>query len=197
MVAPTRSFLFAGFAASQACAGWGVPPAGWEDFRFAIVDDNTKTETLREALKTGTRIYGHYRYLNGGVDPKTNWYTFSGPDGATLTNFEKNSQSLGIRSSFVVYMLQEEGGYGGFKSNVNSQSFMKDFFWNLQWIAKTMAGKGTVYVLEADTWGYLLQEEHGRGVSLSEFGKAIANEPARVNDLGYPGSPTFPTPSRD
>src|SRR3954471_8425052 len=119
-------------------ASWGAPPKGWEDFRFALADNNTKQDVIQAGLKAGTQIYGRYRYLNGGADPKSNWYSYTGPDGLTLTNFDKASKTLGIQSSYVIYMLQEDGGWPVFKANVNNVAFMKNFFWSLEWAIKAM-----------------------------------------------------------
>ncbi len=181
--------LLAAWAAAPAAAGpakWGVPPAGWGDFRFALVDDNTQQGILRAALADGVRLYGRYRYLNAGVDTGSNWYGYAGPGGAALLQFEKSSADLGVRGSYVIYMLQEDAGYDAFSARLKDPAFMKAFFWNLEWIAKTLAGKAPVLVVEPDTWGYLLQHEHMRlGVKdPAAFGKASAALPARVGDLG-------------
>lgn len=178
-----RSLLLAALACAPAFAGWGSAPKDWGDFRFALVDDNTHADVIGQALQAGTKIYGRYRYLNGGADPASNWYSYSGADGATLTNFDKNSVDLGIHSSYVIYMLQEEGGASGFFSNVNNAAFMKNFFKSVELAATMMAGQGTVYVIEPDTWGYLLQAEHAGGVT-KDWGKSTAAKPAAVNNLG-------------
>jgi hypothetical protein len=185
MPACARSFLLAALTCAPAFAGWGTAPKDWGDFRFALVDDNTRAEVIGAALKANTKIYGRYRYLNGGADPASNWYNYSGPDGATLTNFDKNSAALGIRSSYVIYMLQEEGGASGFYANVGNTGFMKNFFKSLELAAGLMKDQGTVYVIEPDTWGYLLQDEHSKGVAkTADFGKSTAAKPAAVNNLG-------------
>lgn len=169
-------------------AKWGVPPEGWGDFRFALADDNTQYGEIDAAAKAGTKIYGRYRYLNAGVDSNSNWYSYVGPHGAALKQFESRSQQVGVQSSFVIYMLQEDGGYDAFIRNAQNPAFTKAYFWNLEWVARTMAGKNCVLVIEPDTWGYLLQHEHGRlGVtSAPQFGKSVSAMQARVGDIGYP-----------
>lgn len=169
-------------------AKWGQAPDGWGDFRFALADDNTQHPIIKAGMQGGAQVYGRYRYLNGGVDSTKNWYSYVGPHGAALLQFERNSEDLGVAGSYVIYMLQEDGGYETFVKNVQDLAFMKAFFWNLEWVAKTMAGRKAVFVIEPDTWGYILQHEQGRlGVTApADFGKRSAALPARVNDIGYP-----------
>lgn len=182
------SFLAAAALTQEASAKWGQPPQDWGDFRFALVDDNTQQKVIEAGIKDGARIYGRYRYLNAGVDSATNWYSYVGPHGAAVLQFEKSSEDLGIKGSYVIYMLQEDGGYEAFARNVKDPAFMKSFFWNLEWLAKTLTSRSPVFIIEPDTWGYLLQYEQARlGVqSTAEYGKATAALTARVGDIGYP-----------
>jgi hypothetical protein len=181
-------FLAAWALAQEVEAKWGQAPEGWGDFRFALADDNTQHGVIADGMKSGAQVYGRYRYLNAGVDTTRNWYSYAGPHGGALLQFERNSESIGVSSSYVIYMLQEDGGYDVFTKNIQDPAFMKAFFWNLEWVSKTLAGRKTVFVIEPDTWGYILQHEQGRqGVSEpAEFGKRSATLTARVNDIGYP-----------
>jgi hypothetical protein len=160
---------------------FGQLPPDWGDFHIGAADDGSKTAVLSAAMQRGTKLDVRYRYLNGGLDPSGNWWAW-GPsgNGSLVTSFLATNQALGLRACWVIYLLQEEGGADALLSTAANAAAMREYFRELRWVAEQGNGKKAVFVLEPDTWGYLLQKK-AAGDSVRYHEKTV---PARVNDLG-------------
>jgi hypothetical protein len=64
-----------------------------------------------------------------------------------------------MKSAFVIYMLQEDQipPVGLLATNANDPEFMRNYFTTLKLIAEKTKGEKSVFILEPDTWGYVLQ----------------------------------------
>ncbi|MGM0443382.1 MAG: hypothetical protein ACQEQV_04265 [Fibrobacterota bacterium] len=152
-------------------AGFGQAPKGWEDIRFGLVsnglpyDESQPLTWDTHRLKTATEELGidikyRYRYVNEGVNPAKNACVnlFQWKWG---TNYSEQAQEqAGVEASYVIYVLQEEGGTAKLLSNISDAQKMQHFFHTLRIVAENAAGHGAVIVVEPDTWGYLLQDHY-------------------------------------
>lgn len=162
-------------------AAWNVPPGGWDDIKFGLVNDNSEysNRRIKEAVvNRGIQIDYRYVYLNGGVDKNSNRisWSFNEYQNYTLDSKEK----VGAEAAYVVYMLQEEGGAQALKNVAADMTKMKQFFESIQIVAEYAAGKKSTWVIEPDTWGYVLQSNQ------SDTGSAFLENMAHINDLGIP-----------
>ncbi len=175
----------------SAYSEWPVPPAGWEDFYFGLVDDRNHLELnwnypllyeiLGDAKGQGIQFHFRYRYLCSGVDTATNWFEWNWdwtqPSGQQVWLYADEADSIGLRPAWVFYSLQEEQGAAGLLRNANDLTFMKKYFWLVKWTAEQANGRKAVFVIEPDTWGYLLQAKKNNPDQYNEF------KPAHVNDI--------------
>ena len=160
---------------------WSLP-SDWNDFVIGLVDDNTMTDTLGKAIDMfGIEIDYHYRYINGGIDTNTNWYSW-GPtgSGSIVTTFIENGLKYGIRPAWTIYLLQEEGGVDALLKNIDNPDFMREYYRQIAWVADKSKGLKPIFVIEPDTWGYFLKAKfHDDSIKYNE-----ATVHAHVNDLG-------------
>lgn len=149
-------FLFCFF--HTVSAGWKVPPKNWGDVRIGLVNDNTAkiNQRMKQAVKEGVKLNYRYVYINGGFDSTSNCMSWLFTQ---YTDYVKQSDSLaGVKPSFVIYILQEEGGSTAAKANVQNVTKMKKYFAIVRSIATRCKGLQSVFVIEPDTWGYLIQD---------------------------------------
>jgi len=144
------------------CAGQtafaGPPiPANWGDIRIGLVNDNNAkiNARMKQAVKEGVQLTYRYRYVNGGFDSTSNSMSWMFTQ---YTDYVKQSDSLaGVQASFVIYMLQEEGGSAVTIANVKNRENMRKYFANIRSVATRCKGRQSVFIIEPDTWGYLMQ----------------------------------------
>ncbi|HEY8400775.1 MAG TPA: T9SS type A sorting domain-containing protein [Cytophagaceae bacterium] len=177
------------FLTVRATAQWGVVPPGWGDFAIGLTDDGTKVPIISDAIAAGTDLHYRVRYINEGVDTTTNWYSYW-PSGGIVTNFINASNSLNMRAAFNIYMLQEEGEATAAINNMGNLNFMKLYFWNIRNVAQKANGHKAAFIMEPDTWGYLIKKCYGDGpLETSGTGDPSIRPDlvfCHVNDLGYP-----------
>ena len=154
-------------------------PSGWGDFKIGLVNDNTNTINVRmkKALQEGVKLDYRYAYVNNGVDPSSN--ALSWLFNQWGTDYSRNSQEMGLRPAYVIYMLQEEGGAAALKNNIRNADFMRKYFSSIRTVAEKSNGYKSIFVIEPDTWGYFLQNALETG--------AVSDPrqiPAVVNNLG-------------
>jgi hypothetical protein len=138
-------------------AGWGTAPANWGDVRIGLVNDNSAifNKRMKQAVAEGAKLSYRYRYINGGFDSTKNAMSWMFTQ---YTDYVAQSDLLaGVKPAFVIYMLQEEGGSAATIANVKDAAKMKQYFANIRSIALRSKGCKSVFVIEPDTWGYLLQ----------------------------------------
>ncbi len=147
-------------------AKFGEAPAGWEDMRFGLVSNGSPTEPDSKRLKTaveemGIKIEYRYRYVNEGVDPAKNACVnlFRWEWDADYSKHSK--RDAGVEASYVIYVLQEEGGRIKLLQNMADPDKMQKFFHTLQTVAEHANSFGATIIVEPDTWGYLLQDRFG------------------------------------
>lgn len=139
-------------------AEWGKAPDNWGDIRFGLVNDNTSkiNQRMKQVVGEGAQLMYRYRYINGGFDSTSNAMSWMF---TPWTDYVEDSDSLaGVRPSFVIYMLQEEGGSDATIANVMDREKMQMYFANIRSIATRCNGYQSVFVIEPDTWGYLMQD---------------------------------------
>ncbi len=161
-------------------AGWDTPPAGWNDVKFGLVNDDAEycNSRLKEAIvDRGIKVDYRYIYINGGVDTNANRISWSFSQNRNYTLQSKSK--VGAEAAYVVYMLQEEGGAAALKEIGSNSSKMKQFFESLRVVAQYANGKKSTWVIEPDTWGYVLQNNQ------SDTGSSFLQNVAHLNDLGY------------
>lgn len=173
-------------------AQWGQPPANWDDFQIGIVNnDRVEWDTpMKAALNAGYHLDRRYIYIDNLIDVTTFWGT--SPAGGSK-NWSKNSFYVdkGVGPAIIIYMLQRGGdSYDILSSNIQDQSFMKQYFEAIVQIADSSKGMRPIYVLEPDVWGYVLQHarEHN-GIGLDSFSQITDNHldaPCHLNNLGLP-----------
>lgn len=147
-------------------AKFGEIPAGWGDIRFGLVSNGVVTDPDSKRLKKaveemGIKIQYRYRYVNEGVDPSKNACVnlFQWKWDA---DYSKNAKrDAGVQSSYVIYVLQEEGGRIKMLQNMASAEKMQQFFHTLRIVAEHAKGYGATIIVEPDTWGYLMQDRYG------------------------------------
>lgn len=172
-------------SARQASAGIAAAPAalsvpsGWGDFQMGLVNDNTNIINVRmkKALQEGASVGYRYAYVNNGVDPSSN--ALSWLFNQWGTDYSRNSQEMGLRPAYVIYMLQEEGGAAALKNNIRNADFMRKYFTSIRTVAEKSNGYKAIFVIEPDTWGYFLQNALETG-AVSDPRQV----PAVVNNLG-------------
>lgn len=167
-------------------AQWGKAPAAWNDFYIGLTDDATRLPVITTAKAIPTGLHYRVRYINEGVDTLTNWYRHI-PSGGLATNFINQSIAIGMNPAFNIYMLQEDGGANVAIANMNNLDFMRRYFWNIRNVAQKCNGKKAVFVIEPDTWGYLIKKNYGNGPT-SAGGDPTCRPNAvfcNVNNLGY------------
>jgi hypothetical protein len=164
---------------------WGVPPAGWGDFAIGLTDDATRLGIITTAKAT-TGLHYRVRYINEGVNIATNWYSHL-PSGGLATNFITQSNAIGMRAAFNIYMLQEDAGADVAIANMASLTFMQQYFWNIRDVAQKANGNKVVFVIEPDTWGYLIKKCFGVGPTNAGGNATIRPNLVfcNVNNLGY------------
>jgi len=177
-------FLFA--AISVLFAEFGKIPVGWDDFRWGLVSNgeainNTRMKTATQEL--GIKIAYRYRYVNEGVDPRNNACQNLFPWKWKGNYSELAKEQAGVEASYVIYVLQEEGGRAKLLANMNDPEKAKLFFWTLQKVAENANGHGATIIVEPDTWGYFLQDANSSDGWKSGMEIDPAKIPARVKDL--------------
>ncbi len=178
-------FLFLCLSIQLHAQQWGVPPAGWGDFAIGLTDDATRLGIITTAKAT-TGLHYRVRYINEGVNIATNWYSHL-PAGGLATNFINQSNAIGMRAAFNIYMLQEDGGADVAIANMANLTFMQQYFWNIRDVAQKANGNKVVFVIEPDTWGYLIKKCFGNGPTSAGGNAAIRPNLVfcNVNNLGY------------
>jgi chitinase len=163
-------------ASMQAAA---TVPAGWGDFQVGLVSDNTNIINVRmkKALQENVKLNYRYAYINNGVDPSSN--ALSWLFNQWGTDYSRNSQEMGLRPAYVIYMLQEEGGAAALKNNIRNADFMRKYFTSIRTVAEKSNGYKAIFVIEPDTWGYFLQNALEQG-TVSDPRQV----PATVSNLG-------------
>ncbi|MFL5728289.1 MAG: T9SS type A sorting domain-containing protein [Cytophagaceae bacterium] len=149
--------LFFYFIATAAHAQWGKAPAGWGDFAIGLTDDATKLAIITTAKGVPTQLHYRVRYINGGVDIASNWYSWATGGGSIATNFINDSKAIGMQAAFNIYMLQEDAGAAVAISNMQNATFMQKYFWNIRDVANKANGNKCAFIVEPDTWGYLIK----------------------------------------
>lgn len=158
-------------SSSLSAAKFGETPPGWGDIKFGLVsngvpyDANNSASFDTRRLKVATEELGikidyRYRYVNEGVDPYKNACV-------NLFNWKWDAdyskhamRDAGVQSSYVIYVLQEEGGRIKLLENMKSPEKMQQFFHTLVTVAEHAKGYGATIVVEPDTWGYLMQDRY-------------------------------------
>lgn len=142
-------------------AKWGEAPANWGDFHFGLVNDGNKiyNERLMAGNAMGAKVEYRYIYINNGAnngcDPtQTQLSTAFSP----WHDYVAESEQTGVRPAYVIYLLQEDAGSWKLAESTNDPSFMKNFFYHLKTVAEKSAGKKPIFIVEPDTWGYLVQD---------------------------------------
>ncbi|KMQ50747.1 hypothetical protein CHISP_2270 [Chitinispirillum alkaliphilum] len=152
-------------------ADWNIPQ-GWGDFRIGLVSDGdlVTNERLRAATQDlGIQIAYRYRYINEGVNPAGNACQWVFPKPGNGVNYSKVSyEQTGTQASYVIYVLQEEGGRTKLLENISDPIKMRQFLHTLRIVGENAAGYGATIIVEPDTWGYLLQERFGSEVDHSK-----------------------------
>jgi len=164
---------------AQTSVPWGSIPSGWDDFKVGLVNDNSNIINVRmkKALSEGVNLHYRYAYVNNGVDPNSN--ALSWLFNQWGTDYSQNSSDMGLRPSYVIYMLQEEGGVAALKANIQNQDFMRKYFTSIRIVSEKSNGYKAIFVIEPDTWGYFLQNALEQGTESNPN-----NIPATVNNLG-------------
>jgi hypothetical protein len=101
-----------------------IPP-NWGDIRIGLVNDNNAkiNARMKQAVGEGVQLLYRYRYLNGGFDSTSNSMSWMFTQ---WTDYVKDSDSLaGVEPSFVIYLLQEEGGNAATIANVKNSTKMR------------------------------------------------------------------------
>ena len=149
-------------------------PLNWGDIRIGLVNDNTQkiNARMKQAVGEGAQLLYRYRYLNGGFDSTSNSMSWMF---TPWTDYVKDSDSIaGVRPSFVIYLLQEEGGNAATIANVTSSVKMQQYFGNIRNLSTRCNGFQSIFIVEPDTWGYLMQGGYMDPEAIS----------ANVTDLG-------------
>lgn len=186
MVRFLLSNLFLFIAVLSSTAEFGKAPQKWGDFKIGLVSDGDSISTYRLRGATedlGIKLSYRYRYINEGVDPAKNACQWVFPKPGNGTNYSEKSMELtGTEASYVIYMLQEEGGTTKLKNNINDPEKMRNFFHTLRIVADNANGHGATIIVEPDTWGYLLQDKYGTVVK-DELEDDPTKIPAQINNL--------------
>jgi hypothetical protein len=134
----------------------GAPP-GWGDFRFGLVSDGKDLfdARMRAARSEGVRLDYRYAYVNSGPDTATN--ACSWLFGSWGVGYVAGSEALGLRPAFVIYMLQEDGGLAALEAHAADTAFLQAYFATLEYVGTRAAGHRAIFVIEPDTWGYIMQ----------------------------------------
>lgn len=155
-------------------AGFGKPPAGWDDFKFGVVDANAepwKTQLVK-ALEKGVKIDYRYRYCTepGAVTGWlfTPWYNYAnGPNG--------------IRPSITIYMMAKNtDDLTALMNSGKDKAYMTSYFNAIKSMADSCKGKKAIYVIEPDVWGYFLQFDMGG------LGGKYFSQTCNINNVGIP-----------
>lgn len=173
-----KTLLLGLLCAAAAHAKFGEAPANWSDFRIGLVNDNTAIHNTRmlQATQEGVKLAYRYRYLNGGIDSTKNSMSWSF---SQWTDYCADSPSkAGTQTAWVVYMLQEEGGNEATKANANDAAKVQNYLADIRSVVNRCKGQQSVYVIEPDTWGYLMQ--NGSATDKSD----PCSIPAKVKNLG-------------
>ncbi|MDB5047356.1 MAG: hypothetical protein JWO30_427 [Fibrobacteres bacterium] len=149
-------------AAVPSRAGWGQAPPNWGDIKFGLVNDGKAlyNDRMKAALADGIQLGYRYVYINNGVqvkaDPAKNAYSWLFSE---WNDYAATSKAMGLKSAFVIYMLQEDQGTPAATLAANAQDpvFMANYFTTLKLLAEKVKGEQAVFVLEPDTWGYAMQ----------------------------------------
>ena len=169
-------------AALSMAGQWGTPPAGWNDFKFGLVDGHLDPfqSALTAAVGAGIQIDYSYVYLTTPAD-------ITGFLFAPWFNYAKTRPG-NVKPSITIYMLA--GGAdseAAILANAASASFMAGYFKAVAQLADSCKGKNPIYVIEPDAWGYLL----GRAGSYLDISDAQFSSVCHINDLGISGLSGF------
>jgi hypothetical protein len=148
---------FFGCVLSTSFAQWGKAPVGWSDFSIGLTDDATKLAIITTAKATPTNLEYRVRYINSGVDTTTNWYSWYLGGGSIVTKYISDSKAIGMKAAFNIYMLQEDAGATVAINNMQNAAFMQKYFWNIKNVAQKANGNKCAFIIEPDTWGYLIK----------------------------------------
>lgn len=164
---------------TQLWAGAHQAPVGWDDFVFGLVNDGNQVynDRMKAAIEDGIQLDYRYTYINNGVDfqadPNRNALSWLFTDWSDYAENSESRVAPGLRPAYVVYMLQEDQGNATLQRNANDSTFMSNFFESLKIAAEKSAGRKPIFVLEPDTWGYVIQA-----------GIDPLSASARINNLG-------------
>jgi hypothetical protein len=178
MVNPKSAFATLLFALLPVSilAGFGSPPPNWGDLRIGLVNDNSAifNKRMKQAVTEGVKLSYRYRYINGGFDSTSNAMSWMFTQ---YTDYVRQSDSIaGVKPAFVIYMLQEEGGSAATIANVKDAVKLKKYFANIRSVATRSKGCKSVFVLEPDTWGYLLQDGYTDPSAISAVVSTVAKD---------------------
>jgi hypothetical protein len=112
-------------------------------------------DRMRAARAEGASLDYRYAYVNTGPDTLTN--ACSWLFGAWAPDYVQASAAMGLRPAFVIYMLQEDQGLKQLAANANDTAFLSKYFATLEFVATRARGHRAIFVVEPDTWGYILQ----------------------------------------
>jgi len=170
-----KSFFVVLFFVVTIFAKWGEPPAGWDDFKFGVVDGNRSPfkAALSDAVSAGIQVDYSYIYITTLADIEgflfAPWFNYA------------TSRPGDVKPSITIYMLQQGQDSPDGSSALTSAadaSYMKKYFEGVAQIADSCKGTNPIYVIEPDVWGYLLAQNQP---SLSDKNlKKICH----INDLG-------------
>lgn len=128
---------------------------------------------MKNAINLGAKLDYRYAYIHNGPDQTTNSLTYLFGYGNNYITDSPTKVATGVKSALVIYMLQEDATFTTFQNNIKSAAFMKKFFTTVKTVAQKANGNKSVFVIEPDTWGYIL-----------EAGKDPTKLTATVNNLG-------------
>ena len=140
------------------------PPQGWPE-RLAV----GVTDGPGGAMALGRRpgIDARYQYLAGGVDTGNGWSTWN-EDGTFVSRYVAESRAAGLLPVLTYYMLlQSKPDRGGSEAekdlaNLRDAELMRRYFADFT-LALQRASAGAVVHVEPDLWGYVQQQDDGRG----------------------------------
>lgn len=168
-------------------------PNNWGDFQFGMVESRREPwkTNMTEALQAGVKLDRRWTYATNPdeVIPTgqyaflfTSWYNYS-KDPVFLNK--------GVRPTLTIYMLQNsEDGIDAVKKWANDAAYMKKYFEAIKHMVDSSKGTQPIYVLEPDSWSYLIQ-------NTTDLGEANLSAPCHINDLGIAELSGFRNQLRD
>jgi hypothetical protein len=147
-------FLYSRFISAQV-----APPSGWGDFKFGLVNDGSDifNTRMKNAIQAGCKLDYRYAYVHNGPDQATNSLTYLFGYGNNYATDGNTRVATGVKPAFVIYMLQEDATFATFQANIKNATFMKKFFATVKTVAQKANGNKAIFVIEPDTWGYILE----------------------------------------